>query len=287
MVIADAEISLEQPLLTNKKYYNLSIKRATYVQNLEDVASTVPGIVMLILSGYIYEICGRKKTLFFAFTIGGICLFLNPIVSPNIYIFVLLSVFFDIGTTPIGLNTLILDYVAKKDRGKAIAYNTMAVSVGVIVSMQVLFNFTKDIDPLLSWGIIGAMMVFTGILMYFTVDEPKDIKEKKEPLLKMVKNLTVNVFKALKKNPHMLMGWLIAIIVAAPISVFEIYIMSWLGQWYKDDGSGPFKTMDDLYFYYQWQATIGSIIALALLAPMGFLIDKINLKVMLPITLII
>ena len=49
--------------------------------------------------------------------------------------YVLVGCLFNIGTASIGNNPLILDYVIKEDRGKAISVYTMGLSLGVIVSL--------------------------------------------------------------------------------------------------------------------------------------------------------
>jgi MFS family permease len=82
----------------NNNYFNLEKDKATAAQNLELVISNVPSILMLILSGYIYDIIGRRKTLFASFFFGGVCLFLFPLSKPYIWLYVVSGCLFNIGT---------------------------------------------------------------------------------------------------------------------------------------------------------------------------------------------
>jgi hypothetical protein len=66
--------------------------------------------------------------------------------------------------------------VIKEDRGKAISLGVMGLSLGVIVSLQGLFNLTKDMDPLLAWSIMGGLLIFFSFIMYVSVREPVDIE---------------------------------------------------------------------------------------------------------------
>ena len=102
---------------------------------MEVEASNVPIFIMLILSGYIYDIFGRRKTLFFAMFFTGCSLFLFPIGAPKLYLYVIAGCLFNLGTAAINNNPLILDYVIKEDRGKAISLSIMGISLGVIVSL--------------------------------------------------------------------------------------------------------------------------------------------------------
>ena len=63
--------------------------------------------------------------------------------------------------------------------GIANSFSGIGLSLGVILSLSVLVQFTKNIDPKWSWGIMGGLSVFLGILTIFMVSEPSEVKREK------------------------------------------------------------------------------------------------------------
>lgn len=90
-------------------------------------------------------------------------------------------------------NPLVMDYVIKEDRGKAFSYATMGVSLGVIVSLNGVFHFIKDIDPLIGWSIMGGLYILFGFILLSMIREPVDIEKNTDTICQQMKNLTVNV----------------------------------------------------------------------------------------------
>ena len=67
---------------------------------------------------------------------------LYPLGAPHLWILVTGGSLFGLGLDLIGANTLVVDYVEKKDRVKALSLSMMGVCAGVILSNQVLLEFT-------------------------------------------------------------------------------------------------------------------------------------------------
>jgi hypothetical protein len=108
------------------------------------------------------------------------------------------GVFFFLFTSIQEDNPLIMDYVIKEDRGKAFGYTIMGVCAGILLSLNFLYEFTRKLDPLLSWSIMGGIYVFTGVICMIFIREPVDIEKKEETVCTQMKDLTVNVCKAVK-----------------------------------------------------------------------------------------
>ena len=70
----------------------------------------------------------------------------------------------------------------------------MGLSLGVIISLSVLFEFTKNMDPQHSWGILSMLMVIFGLIMLFMIEEPPE-GISQEPVLKRIKVLTKGSFR--------------------------------------------------------------------------------------------
>jgi hypothetical protein len=119
----------------------------------------------------------------------------------------------------------------------------MGVCAGVIISNQVLLHFTRDLTPLLAWTIMSGVMLAFSISMLMTLSEPKDREksiDRSKPVYRKIWDLTIGILKAVKKNPNLLIGWIMNVLISGPILIFELYFMSWLQAWCPDDGSGPF-----------------------------------------------
>ena len=75
-----------------------------------------------LIGGYIYDIFGRKMTLFVLITFSGFMLVFYPIVAPNTTLFYIVACMFNLFADPISNNPLVLDYVIKEDRGAALSF---------------------------------------------------------------------------------------------------------------------------------------------------------------------
>mmetsp|Transcript_11155 Transcript_11155/g.18730 ORF Transcript_11155/g.18730 Transcript_11155/m.18730 type:complete len:141 (-) Transcript_11155:701-1123(-) len=134
---------------------------------------------------------------------------------------------------------LINDYVCKSSMGKANSFQGIGLSAGVIISLSVLYEFTKDLDPKYSWGIMSIISVSFAISSLFMVSEPPE-GIKKENTGPKIKSLTVQTAQVCYDNPHLPVGIVILGVLTGPMIVFEIYLMSWLFGFY-DPENGPIK----------------------------------------------
>jgi len=103
----------------------------------------------MFLVGYVYDIFGVKYSLFVGTLFAGASLMLYPLGAPHIWILITGGCLFGIGEDIIADNTLIVDFVEVKDRGKALSFSFMGVCLGVILGNKVLIHFTRDLVPLL------------------------------------------------------------------------------------------------------------------------------------------
>lgn len=56
----------------------------------------------------------------------------------------------------------------------------MGVSLGVIVGLNGVFRFIKDIDPLIGWSIMGGLYIIFGFILLAIIREPVDVEKKTE-----------------------------------------------------------------------------------------------------------
>ena len=169
----DDQLSWTQPLLQNKDYYNLSREDATSLSAKASQLTSIPSIIMAFVSGYLFDIFGRKITLFLATTLSGLAYVLYAVYSPNQQLYQLNAVYFSIMIAPFQASPLSTDYVRKESRGAAVGLAYMGLSLGTILSLSVLFEFTKGIDPVQALIYPSAIQVIFGISLLFILTEPK------------------------------------------------------------------------------------------------------------------
>ena len=83
ILVIDCEMSLKLNLLTNNDYYKLTLDEATELINLSERFTTIPNIIMTILSGFIFDIYGRRMTIYWFILIVGFILVCTPLVAPS------------------------------------------------------------------------------------------------------------------------------------------------------------------------------------------------------------
>ena len=79
---------------------------------------------------------------------------------------------------------LVNDYIEDESMGKANAIKMLAASLGVILNLTILFNFTADIDPVISWGIMSLLLIICALFVLFMIKEPTEVVKKQEPVFR-------------------------------------------------------------------------------------------------------
>lgn len=84
--------------------------------------SIPPTMVFSFFMGYIYDLFGRKYTIFLSFLLGACFMFILPFASPTVYpLLILFKIGLDLTmAAPLG-HPLVTDYVKKESRGTATA----------------------------------------------------------------------------------------------------------------------------------------------------------------------
>lgn len=170
-------------------------------------------------------------------------------VSPNESLYILCGSVFTFLVSPVNYAPLVPDYVHKDWIGKGVAFSLMGMNLGIIVSLGVLFQFTKDMDPLISWRIMGAVMLIFSIVMILLISEPPEQQKSNDSAVKRIKTLSANSYKACKFNPNLKFGLILEMFSGGPMVIFEIYIMSWLNG-FQNSKTGPIYTDNEKMILY-------------------------------------
>lgn len=109
-------------LLTNKDYFAIDSKEVAKVSSDLNFYALPFQILMTFVGGFLYDIFGRRITIFISFFGCGISCFFVPYTYPNIYPSLLIvKILFTSFLQPTISNPLINDYITEDSRGRAFA----------------------------------------------------------------------------------------------------------------------------------------------------------------------
>ena len=83
-------------------------------------------MILVLFSGFLFDIVGRRKTIFLAFILCGISALIMPFTQTVFPGLLLARILFSVSIMPIVSNPLINDYITVDDRGKAFAVHNLS-----------------------------------------------------------------------------------------------------------------------------------------------------------------
>lgn len=92
------------------------------------------------VTSYIYELMGRKWTIFLSFIFSAAIMVAFPYSSPDMDMLVTLRCLLGVTMCAPMAHPLIPDYIKRDSRGKAIAVSGVGLVLGEVFSIGVLFN---------------------------------------------------------------------------------------------------------------------------------------------------
>jgi MFS family permease len=225
-------------LLTNSNFFNLDIKDANILNTNAASIASFGSIPCLLISGVVYDVVGRRKTIIGLLIIGAICTYLLPVSGnpPRDLFFIVLRVGLQISMVCIMGNTLINDYVVTENRGRGSAIQNAGMTLGNIFSVSVMFSITKNEHNLyMMFGLLGTLQVIWAVMMFFVVAEPIGMYNEKEAkraarksFCGKVWSLMKLVFKACKKDKALLIGIIASNIARNQTMLMQVTYPQWL-----------------------------------------------------------
>ena len=161
-------------LLRDEEFFNVSEDKIGRTTSLL-VMSGLPGAAIgTFTAGYLFDIMGRRLTLFLSFFISACFVLAIPYTSPSVFpLLLIVRILFQMVLSMSSANPLPADYVHKEALGKAAAFIGLGFVIGEVLSMGVLFNVTKNMtayNAFMTASITGACF---ALLFLFLVKEPK------------------------------------------------------------------------------------------------------------------
>ena len=125
---------------------------------------------------YVYELLGRRWTIFYSYLNTAIVMASIPYTAPSYTRLLIVRCLMGVTMAAPVSHPLIPDYIKRSSRGQAVAMAGIGFVFGEVFSMGVLFNLTKRMSFKNAFAITCAIITIFGIYFLITVKEP-DMKE--------------------------------------------------------------------------------------------------------------
>lgn len=168
----EAVFSQMQPFLESKEYFGLERNEATMFIVKGQSLSGVLKIFLLITSGYLYDMIGRRAVIFICFLLIGTCVILIPHTGPNLNVLQVVFVFWATIFEPLIMNPLIPDYVDPASLGRGVALFQIGINSGTLLANLVMIDMTKQFGESIGWGIAGGTSLLFCLVTLLMVVEP-------------------------------------------------------------------------------------------------------------------
>ena len=149
-------------MLEDKHMFNIPPDEVGQVASDLTIYSLPFTMVSTFFVSYMFELVGRKWTIFFSFLFTACLFVLLPYTAPNLSHLILVRCMIGVTMSAPLANPLVPDYVKRSSRGRAIALSGVGFVIGEVFSMGVLFNLTK------SMRYHDAFLVAAGVILVFT-----------------------------------------------------------------------------------------------------------------------
>lgn len=159
-------------MLEDKNMFNVPSDEVGQIASDLTIFSLPFSMVATFFTSYIFELFGRKLTIFASFlTTAGLFLYM-PYTAPNLNHLIAVRCAIGITMSAPLANPLVPDYVKRSSRGRAIALNGIGFVIGEVFSMGVLFNLTKQMNYNDAFMIAASLILAFSIFFLFSVKDP-------------------------------------------------------------------------------------------------------------------
>lgn len=159
-------------MLEDPKMFNVPSERIGQVSSDLTIYSLPFSMVSTFFVSYIFEIFGRKITLFMTFFLTSIIYFFVPYTAPSLNLLIVLRILIGVTMSAALSHPLIPDYVKASSRGKAVAFAGLGLVIGEVFSIGVLFTLTKSLNFYDAFAIASFLIFLWSIYLLLQIKDP-------------------------------------------------------------------------------------------------------------------
>ena len=161
-------------LLRDPEFFDVNEDRLGRVSTTLVLVGFPGAILGTFGAGYLFDIVGRRITLFCTFFFGSCFVFAIPYTAPNILpSLVIVRIFITLNLTAPAANPLIADYVHKDALGKSAALIGLGYVFGEVLAMGILFNVTASMTAYNAFMTVSIVGAICSTFFVCIVKEPK------------------------------------------------------------------------------------------------------------------
>lgn len=127
----------------------------------------------ILVVGYVYDIIGRKLTIFFTLVPAAILMMYIPDAAPSINMVIVLRLGIVTAVSTLSSHPFINDYVSKETRGRAIALQSIGVVIGDLMTFVLVLNITRGMTAYGRFKFFGFSVIAIACLFLILVKEPR------------------------------------------------------------------------------------------------------------------
>lgn len=177
-------------MLQSESMFNIPGDEIGQVTSDLTIYSLPFSMVTTFFVSYLYEILGRKITLFMSFFLTSIIFYILPYTAPNFTYLIIARCLIGVTMSAPLSHPLIADYIHKKSRGKAIALSGIGFVIGEVLAMGALLQFTKSLSYEDAFAITAFIVLIISIVLLYSVKDP-DMKKLRNKIDLKIKNSPV------------------------------------------------------------------------------------------------
>ena len=161
-------------MLRDDDFFNINEDKLGSISSTLVLAGFPGAMVGTFSAGYLFDIMGRKITLFSTFLAGSIFVFIIPYTAPSVFPGLLMArMMITTCLSAPNSNPLLADYVHKDAIGKAAALIGLGYVIGEVIAMAILFNVTKPMSEYNAWMTVAIVGAVCSTFFLFLVKEPQ------------------------------------------------------------------------------------------------------------------
>lgn len=167
-------------MLEDKDMFNAPSNKIGQIVSDFTVYSIPFTMVFTCITSYIFELLGRRWTIFLSFFLTSLAMIGLPYTSPDMGWLMVVRIVIGVTMTAPMAHPLVPDYVKRNSRGKAIALMGVGVVIGELFAMGVLFNLTKSMNYYDAFLVAGLIITFFAFFFLCAIRDPnlKNIRGK-------------------------------------------------------------------------------------------------------------
>ncbi len=159
-------------LLKDPEFYNIPASEIGRVSNSIIFMGLTFQICLSLIIGYVYDLFGRRWTIGGTLLMASFTLTFLPYAAPSIPLMISLRFCMSMAFCALNSQPLIIDYVVKEFRGRAIAISNMGLIIGDLLTFVILLNITKSMNEYSKFLTFTISLASFAVTLLILIKEP-------------------------------------------------------------------------------------------------------------------